>query len=230
MVVSYLWLFVRTKIFRAPLGAERLSALHRLNARRFKDTACRLKGANVKIGQLASMQAHLLPIEYVEELRTLRDAVLPTPYAEIAALVASELGGAPLEVFAEFDETPIAAASMAQVHAARLKTGEKVVVKVQHPGLERSVAIDLALMGLLLRALSLVFRKFNLLVVLRESEEPLRRELDLVLEGKATEEIRTRPRGARRPRAQGLLGVHPAAGHHPRLHRGHERRLPPEAP
>ncbi len=189
MVVSYLWLFVRSKIFRAPLTPERLSALHRMNARRFKDTACRLKGANVKIGQLASMQAHLLPSEYVEELRTLRDAVVPTPFADIAALVAAELGGAPHEVFAEFDETPIAAASMAQVHAARLKSGEKVVVKVQHPGLERSVAIDLALMGLLLRALGLVFRKFNLLIVLRESEEPLRRELDLVLEGKATEEI-----------------------------------------
>jgi ubiquinone biosynthesis protein len=189
MVVSYFWLFVRTKILRAPLSPEALSAHHRKNARRFKETACRLKGANIKIGQLASMQAHLLPGEYVEELRALRDAVAPTPFVEIAALVTAELGGAPLEVFAEFDETPIAAASMAQVHAARLKSGEKVVVKVQHPGLERSVAMDLALMGLLLRALSLVFRKFNLLVVLRESEEPLRRELDLVLEGKATEEI-----------------------------------------
>jgi ubiquinone biosynthesis protein len=189
MIASYLWLFIRTKIFRAPLSAARLSALHRRNARRFKETAGRLKGANVKIGQLASMQAHLLPSEYVEELRALRDAVVPTPFAEIAALVASELGGAPLEIFAEFDETPIAAASMAQVHFARLKTGEKVVVKVQHPGLERSVAIDLALMGFLIRALSVVFKKFDLLTILRESEDPLRRELDLVLEGKATEEI-----------------------------------------
>jgi predicted unusual protein kinase regulating ubiquinone biosynthesis (AarF/ABC1/UbiB family) len=189
LVASYLWLFVRTTVLRAPLSAERLSALHRRNARRFKETACRLKGANVKIGQLASMQAHLLPPEYVEELRALRDAVEPTPFAAVAAIIAAELGGPPHEVFAEFDETPIAAASMAQVHAARLKTGEKVVVKVLHPGLERSVAIDLALMGLLLRAVSLFFRKVDLLIILRESEEPLRRELDLELEGKATEEI-----------------------------------------
>ncbi len=189
VVLSYLWLLLRTKVLRVRLTAEHASKVHRLNAQRFTRTASRLKGANVKIGQLASMQAHLLPKETCEELRTLRDAVVPTPYAEIAAVLEEELGAPPLEIFAEIDETPIAAASMAQVHMARLKTGEKVVVKVQHPGLARSVSIDLALMGLLLRALGLVLRKVDLTILLRESEEPLRRELDLVLEGKATEEI-----------------------------------------
>lgn len=180
---------MRTKILRIRLTEAHAAKVHRLNAQRFKRTASRLKGANVKIGQLASMQAHLLPKETIEELRTLRDAVVATPYPEIAELVTEELGAAPLEVFAEFDETPIAAASMAQVHVARLKTGEKVVVKVQHPGLARSVSIDLALMRLLLRVLGFVFRKVDLSVLLRESEEPLRCELDLELEGRATEEI-----------------------------------------
>ncbi|MGZ3421982.1 MAG: ABC1 kinase family protein [Polyangiales bacterium] len=189
IVFSYLWVWIRTKIFRAPLSPEQLSAHHRKNARRFKETACRLKGANVKIGQLASMQAHVLPVEYIEELRSLRDAVQPTEFAQIAALIRSELGSGHGELFAELDENPIAAASMAQVHVARLRTGEKVVVKVQHPGLERSVAIDLALMGVLFRVLGFVFRRVDLGVILRESAEPLRRELDLVLEGKATEAL-----------------------------------------
>ncbi len=190
MIASYLWLFVRTKVFRAPLSPARLSDLHRLNARRFKTTACRLKGANVKIGQLASMQAHLLPPEYVEELRSLRDAVLPTEYPRIAAIVRAELGKAPASSCSSRSTSArSAAASMAQVHVARLKGGEKVVVKVLHPGLERSVSIDLALMGLLFWGLSLLFRKVDLSVILRESEEPLRRELDLELEGKATEEL-----------------------------------------
>ena len=189
LIASYLWLLVRTKVLRVRLTAAHAAKVHRLNARRFTQTASRLKGANVKIGQLASMQAHLLPRETIDELRTLRDAVVATPYAEIAAVLEEELGAPPLEIFAEIDETPIAAASMAQVHVARLKTGEKVVVKVQHPGLARSVSIDLALMGLLLRVLGLFLRKVDLGILLRESEEPLRRELDLVLEGKATEEI-----------------------------------------
>ncbi|MBI2388489.1 MAG: hypothetical protein HYV09_02630 [Deltaproteobacteria bacterium] len=187
---SYLWVWIRTRIFRAPLSPERLSEHHRRNARRFKSTACRLKGANVKIGQLASMQAHLLPPEYIQELRALRDAVEPTEYPLIASVVQAELGAGPLELFESFEKHPIAAASMAQVHVARLHTGEKVVVKVQHPGLERSVAIDLALMGVVFRVLGWIFPRLDLQIVLREAEEPLRRELDLVLEGKATDELR----------------------------------------
>ena len=199
LVCSYLWLAIRTKIFRVRLTAAHAAEVHRRNARRFTETACRLKGANVKIGQLASMQAQLLPKEVITELRSLRDAVKATPYPKIAALIEAELGHKPLDIFAEFDETPLAAASMAQVHVARLKTGEKVVVKVQHPGLARSVAIDLALMAVLLRVLGFVFRKVDLSVLLRESEEPLRRELDLELEGKSTEEI------GRDLEAQGVL-------------------------
>lgn len=187
---SYLWVFIRTKIFRAALTTEERSAHHRMNARRFRDTACRLKGANVKIGQLASMQAHLLPAEYIEELRSLRDAVEPTDYAHIAEMIRTALGGPPEQVFAEFDREPIAAASMAQVHVARLRTGEKVVVKVQHPGLEISVAIDLFLMRVLFAVLGLVFRRLDLGIVLRESEDPLRRELDLMLEAQATDQLR----------------------------------------
>ena len=92
LVCSYLWLAIRTKVLRVRLTEAHAAAVHQLNARRFKDTACRLKGANVKIGQLASMQAHLLPKEVVTELRSLRDAVKATPYPEIAALIEAELG------------------------------------------------------------------------------------------------------------------------------------------
>jgi predicted unusual protein kinase regulating ubiquinone biosynthesis (AarF/ABC1/UbiB family) len=179
---------VRGKLFGA-LTPEQRSQLHRRNARRFVRTASKLKGANVKLGQLASMQAHLLPIEYITELKTLRDAVQPTEYARIAALIEAELGQRPQALFASFNEQPIAAASMAQVYVATLKSGEKVVVKVLHPGLERSVAIDMALLGFLFRRLKNAWKRVDLDVILRESEEPLRRELDLRLEAKATEQL-----------------------------------------
>src|SRR2546428_11139719 len=117
------------------------SSIHRGHARRFKDLASRLKGATVKIAQFASLQQHLLPREYIEEFKTLRDQVTPSEYPLIAGTLQMELGADPFEVFAEFDRIPLAAASMGQVHRARLKSGERVVVKILHPCVERSVAI-----------------------------------------------------------------------------------------
>lgn len=190
IVLTYAWVLLRTKVLRWKMSAEAMSAVHRRSARRFKETAARLKGANVKVGQIASMQQHVLPREYIEELRSLRDAVAATDYPLIASVIRSELGREPAELFATIDEVPIAAASMAQVHRATLRTGEKVVIKVQHPGLERSVAIDLALMRILFWFVALFVRKrFDIGRVLIEAEEPLRRELDLHLEGEATEAL-----------------------------------------
>jgi predicted unusual protein kinase regulating ubiquinone biosynthesis (AarF/ABC1/UbiB family) len=186
---SYLWVFFRTKVLRLKMSKERMSRVHRRNAVRFKKTAMRLKGANVKVGQIASMQQHVLPREYIEELRSLRDAVGATEYSLIAGVIQGELGLRPYELFEEFDKVPIAAASMAQVHVAKLRTGEKVVVKVQHPGLERSVAIDLALMRVLFWFIALFAKRIDFRQILSEAEEPLRRELDLHLEGKATEAL-----------------------------------------
>ena len=190
IVLSYLWVFLRTKVFRSPPSDEAMEATHRLNARRFKRTACRLKGANVKVGQIASMQAHLLPRPIIDELRSLRDAVTPTDSKRVMALIERELGKPVSALFASFDETPMATASMGQVHCATLADGHRVVVKVLHPGLERTVEIDLALMRFLLGSFRLfVSKKVDLAMILREAEEPLRRELDLEHEGKATETL-----------------------------------------
>ncbi|MEW6777111.1 MAG: AarF/UbiB family protein [Bdellovibrionota bacterium] len=186
MVFSYLWVFVR-KTLRIPFSAEKLSRIHRKNAIRFKETAFRLKGANVKTGQIASMQVHLLPKEYIEEFKVMRDRVPATEYSLIAGLIQSEFGVSPLELFADFDKVPIAAASMGQVHVAKLHSGEKVVVKILHPGLERSVAIDLWLTKLLIKAASFFLKKVDLLQIYKEFEEPLQKELDLLHEAQATE-------------------------------------------
>lgn len=188
--LSYLWLWVRSRVVRLPPSREALSALHRRNARRFAATASRLKGANVKVGQIASMQAHLLPAETVAELRALRDAVTPTPAPEIRRAIEAELGAPISELFATFDDAPMAAASMGQVHGATLADGKRIVVKVLHPGLERTVEIDLWLMRVLFRVSSWFLpSKIDLMQVMREAEEPLRRELDLSHEGRATESL-----------------------------------------
>ncbi|MFO7592277.1 MAG: AarF/UbiB family protein [Acidimicrobiia bacterium] len=97
----------------------------------------------VKLGQIISAFEGLFPDELVDEFKKLRDQVPPEPFESIRALVESELGR-PLDVvFSSFDEEPIAAASIAQVHAARLVTGEEVVVKVQRPPVAHLVQQDL---------------------------------------------------------------------------------------
>ncbi|MGP3930339.1 ABC1 kinase family protein [Nonomuraea sp. KM88] len=97
----------------------------------------------VKLGQVLSTRRDLLPAEFVEELGRLQDQVAPAPWERIEPVLAAELGGPVDEVFAEFDRTPLAAASIGQVHVARLHDGRSVVVKVQRPDIGVVVAKDL---------------------------------------------------------------------------------------
>ncbi len=97
----------------------------------------------VKLGQALSTRPDLLPPDFVAELARLQDRVAPFPTAQARALIESELGAPPERLFASFEEAPLAAASLAQVHAATLPTGEEVVVKVQRPGIVELTATDL---------------------------------------------------------------------------------------
>ncbi|MFD7655057.1 ABC1 kinase family protein [Actinosynnema sp. NPDC059797] len=97
----------------------------------------------VKLGQVLSTRPDLLPPDVVAELVLLQDRVPPAPWPRVREVLVAELGRAPEEVFAEFDEEPMAAASVAQVHRARLRSGAEVVVKVQRPGVRRVAEGDL---------------------------------------------------------------------------------------
>jgi len=112
-------------------------------SRRLRRTFERLGSTYVKLGQIISAFEGLFPDELVDEFKRLRDQVPPEPFADIRGLVERELGRPLSAVFAEFAEEPLAAASIAQVHAARLVTGEDVVVKVQRPPVAKLVHDDL---------------------------------------------------------------------------------------
>jgi ubiquinone biosynthesis protein len=107
----------------------------------------------VKLGQVLSTRPDLLPGELVEELGRLQDDVAPAPWDQVEQVLAAELGGPVDEVFAHFERRPLAAASIAQVHAARLPTGAEVVVKVQRPGIRAVVERDLDIVAGLARTL-----------------------------------------------------------------------------
>lgn len=113
-------------------------------ARRLRRSFEALGASYVKLGQIVSSGEGLFPIELVTEFKQLRDRVAPESFADVRAIVETDLG-APIEAFfAVFEPEPIAAASIAQVHAARLRTGEEVVVKVQRPRIAARVTADIA--------------------------------------------------------------------------------------
>jgi len=123
------------------------SASTRDLSRRLRVAAERLGPTYIKLGQIISSGEGLFPAELVGEFQQLRDRVPPEPFDEVRAVVESELGAPLASVFSTFEREPLAAASIAQVHRARLVTGEDVVVKVQRPSVARLVHRDLAVMS-----------------------------------------------------------------------------------
>ncbi|HEY7938534.1 MAG TPA: AarF/UbiB family protein, partial [Acidimicrobiales bacterium] len=124
-------------------GRESIAGL----SRRLRLAAEALGPTYIKLGQIISSGEGLFPEELVAEFRLCRDQVPAVPYDEVRRVVQRELGHRLEAVFSEFDPTPLAAASIAQVHAATLTTGERVVVKVQRPNVGTLVRNDLRVMS-----------------------------------------------------------------------------------
>ena len=144
----------------------------------------------IKLGQLLSTRPDLVPPEYLEELRKLQHAVPPFPLADIERILQEELHQPRSEIFSEFSETPLAAASIAQVHRACLVTGDAVVVKVQRPGIDRLIETDLHILMAVARLLEkrvAELRHYDPVALVHEFSKSVRRELDFTMEGANTD-------------------------------------------
>jgi predicted unusual protein kinase regulating ubiquinone biosynthesis (AarF/ABC1/UbiB family) len=152
-----IWVFVFTFLFKTWRNSrkwtysggftdEKLATRRRSQAIWIRENFLELGPTFIKLGQLFSTRADLFPAEYVEELSKLQDRVPAFPYEQVEEIVAEDLGKPINKLFASFDPTPLAAASLGQVHKAKLHSGEEVVVKAQRLGLKQLFTIDLAIL------------------------------------------------------------------------------------
>ena len=161
-----------------------------VGAAELKQAFAELGPTYVKLAQLIASSPGLFPEVLAEEFRSLLDEVPPISADEITSVLTAELGAAPEEVFTSFDLSPLASASIAQVHTATLPDGEEVVVKVQRPGIRARLERDLRILMLIARILertSVRGRMANPVAVVEDFAATLAEELNFVNEGRAME-------------------------------------------
>jgi len=140
----------------------------------------------IKLGQLLSTRGDLLPEPYLDALARLQDKVEPFSYGEVDRIVSSELGIRISKAFAEFDSEPLAAASLAQVHRARMRDGRAVVVKVQRPGVRGQIVNDLEALeevASFIDAHTEIGKRYEFVNMLEDLRRSLLREIDFQREG-----------------------------------------------
>ncbi|HDK37546.1 MAG TPA: ubiquinone biosynthesis regulatory protein kinase UbiB, partial [Thiolapillus brandeum] len=147
----------------------------------------------IKFGQILSTRRDLLPDEIAEELVKLQDEVPPFPAEQSRMIIEKALGGKVEDLFARFDAEPMASASIAQVHAAQLLSGEEVIVKVVRPGIEKAIRKDIDLMytlAHLAQKYSREARRLRPVEVVEEYERTIFDELDLMREAANASQLR----------------------------------------
>lgn len=197
--------FIVFEILAPRVGLRSITRSRRLErnrraAARFRKLAIRLGGLMIKTGQVLSTRLDILPPEITKELAELQDAVPAVDFAAIRAVAEAELGATLESKYAWFDPTPLAAASLGQVHRARLHEDEAadlgfvdVVVKVQRPSIDLVVEVDLAALrrvGTWLRRYQPVSRRADVVGLIEEFSKTTREEIDYLAEGSNAETFR----------------------------------------
>ena len=190
LYLAYAALLERARWSARLVRSEDWELAHRRGAGRLLDTAEALGGTLIKAGQFASTRPDLLPAPYVETLSSLQDRVPPQPRTVIEEAVARDLGRPISEVFSEFDGRPIAAASVAQVHRARLRDGREVAVKVQYPEVAALIEADLDALEAIFEVVARLEPQIQLQPIADYLRWTLPLELDFRREAGAIEELR----------------------------------------
>ncbi len=168
---------------------QRMTSVYAVNARRIKNAILRLKGLYIKVGQMISIMSNFVPEDFRQELEELQDRIPPRPLPEVTARLQADFGARPDVLFAEFAAEPIASASLAQVHKARLHDGREVAVKVQYVDIERTAKVDLNTIQRLVKIIGFIFRVRGMDTNFQQIREMIHDELDFRREAENIKEI-----------------------------------------
>ena len=188
--LSYMWQVSWARLWPKRYDTRaRWKLINRRNARRMYRGFVKLRGVYIKLGQILSVMGTFLPREYTEELEALQDDVPPQSYKKIRTTFVKSFGKQPHEVFAKFEQEPIAAASLGQVHEARNAAGDRLAVKILYPNVVSIINVDLRVLGWALR----IYRNFVPLQQIERVHEQLSdmlaRETDLANEARCIQRM-----------------------------------------
>ena len=189
--VGYTTLDERAKWLPSLVKPRDWELQHQRSANRVLETAASLGGALIKACQFASTRPDLLPAIYIRTLAPLQDRMPPRSWSDIEKAITRELGQSPADVFANIEQEPVAAASIAQVHRARLHDGREVAVKVQYPDIENLVATDLTVLEQIVKAIARLAPAIQLQPIVDYLKETLPLELDFEHEAESMTALRT---------------------------------------
>jgi predicted unusual protein kinase regulating ubiquinone biosynthesis (AarF/ABC1/UbiB family) len=173
---------IRTRLTPADRREERAAAMELRTAEQVAESLGDMKGALMKLGQIASFLDEGLPEPYRVALAQLQSDAPPMAPALSAGVIEAELGRPPTKIFREWDPVPLAAASIGQVHRAVMADGREVAVKVQYPGVAAAIEADLANTEMLARLLPMMFPALDAKVLATELRDRLTEELDYIHE------------------------------------------------
>lgn len=182
-ILSNAWTRVRL-LFARKEKKEAIREARRLaNSERLYETLGDMKGLMMKLGQIMSFVDETMPPEYRESLAQLQRAAPPMDPELVHEVIRAELGSKTERVFAEFDDEPVASASIGQVHRAVTKSGREVAVKIQYPGVDDAIRADMKNMKSLYAIISMVWKNLDPGPVLEEIRSRIGEELDYRYEG-----------------------------------------------
>ncbi|HSB91445.1 MAG TPA: AarF/UbiB family protein [Anaerolineales bacterium] len=184
-LTAFVWDIALRRIGLGRLSRRTAGSRYRTWASRYRALAANLGGVWIKVGQFLSARVDVLPEAVTAELAGLQDEVAPEPAERLIPVIESELGKPVTVLFADFDRQPLASASLGQVHRAHLPDGSAVVIKVQRPGIEAILAVDLAALQTViawLKRFRPIARRADLDALFREFSRTLWDEIDYIKE------------------------------------------------
>jgi cytochrome P450/predicted unusual protein kinase regulating ubiquinone biosynthesis (AarF/ABC1/UbiB family) len=188
-LARYEWLRLRGLVGRPPTASD-WDRAHDRTAKALHDLGVRLAGLLVKVCQVVGARTDVFPEPFVRRLGRFHDRVPPRAFESLRGVIEDGLGCAVEDVFVHVDPTPLAAASLAQVHRARCKDGREVVLKVRYPEIARLARIDLSALRTALKVVARVEPRIDLRSVVEEIAEFVALELDFAREADSTERVR----------------------------------------